>query len=171
MAYNKMDDLVLEDVDVIFKHLSGEADSFHKEGDRDFSVVLRDAGEAERLARMGWPVKVREPKEEGDDPLRTLKVKVNCRGAYPPNVVLVTKRGGRMVSRVRLDEESIGQLDALRFDSVDVILSPYNWTMPTGQSGVSAYLKSGYFVVEQDVLAAKYSIEEEQMMAEEEIPF
>lgn len=89
----------------------------------------------DELREHGWNVIVKPPREEGEDPLCLLKVKVkfNDRG---PNVYLQTNG-----VRNRLDETEIGQLDHIDIFSVDMDLRPYDWNVK-GESGRTAYLQS-----------------------------
>ena len=55
---------------------------YNNEGDRNFSVIIPNEEIAEALKNdlneygVGWNVKIRAPKEEGEMPLMHLKVKV-----------------------------------------------------------------------------------------------
>lgn len=71
-------------------------------------------------------------------------------GNRPPKVVLVSSRGKTM-----LDEDSINSLDWADLETVDLIITPYNWSV-RGNSGIAAYLKSLYAVIVEDELEKKY---------------
>ena len=70
---------------------------------------------------------------------------------YGPNVYL---RTGDRVNK--LDEESIGCLDNIDIDSVDMDIRPYDWEV-NGRTGRTAYLQSMEVVQRIDRFAARYS--------------
>lgn len=143
----------LEGARMIFKNFQGKKTDYNEEGNRNFGVLLDDAL-AEELKQDGWNVKYRPARD--DDPDRHeqawLPVKVKF-GQIPPIVILITSRG-----KMRLDEETIGQLDWSIFSKVDMIIRPYNYPAMRGRpAGVSAYLKALYVTVVEDDLAQKYA--------------
>ena len=143
------DNLVIENGRIMFRNFSGQESRFNKAGNRNFAVVIDDLAEAERLANEGWNVRYTKPREEGDEPLAYINVAVSYNN-IPPMVVLVTKHGKTII-----DEEEVGMLDWAEIINSDLILRPYNWEV-SGNRGVKAYLKTGYFTIEEDAFADKY---------------
>lgn len=146
----RRDLLEIENARIIWTNFAGDPDTYHtKGGYRNFTVVLDDPEQAQQLANDGWNVKIRPPREEGDEPSHTLEVAVSFEN-YPPKVVMVTSR-----NKVELDEESIRCLDTADIVTTDLIISPYHYDV-NGKQGIKAYLKTGYFTIEEDRFAEKY---------------
>lgn len=154
--------LQIDDARIIFKNFEGRGDKFNREGDRNFSLLIEDENTANALIKEGWNVKIKPGREEGDDPFMRLPVKVKFTD-YGPNVYLVT--GNR---RNELDEESIGCLDNIEIESVDMDIRPYDWEV-NGRTGRTAYLQSMEVVQRIDRFAARYS--ENGADGESKIPF
>ena len=131
-----------------FRNFEGAEGNFNPAGNRNF-VVFLDDDIAKQMEKDGWNVKWLN-KYEDEPPQAIINVKVNF-GNYPPNVILVSD--GKMS---RLDEQNINVLDFAELEQVDLILRGYEWTV-RGNTGVKAYLKTGYFVLRIDELAKKYS--------------
>lgn len=143
--------LIMENAKIRFRNFSGRPDEFTREGDRSFALVIDDEDLANKLKEDGWNVRMRMPKNDGEDPWYYLKVKVNF-GGFPPKIIEVTSR-----NRVSLNEETVGILDTAELKSVDVEISPYHWEIG-GRSGITAYLKTMYATIEEDPFAAKYEL-------------
>ncbi len=154
--------LQIDDARIIFKNFEGRGDKFNREGDRNFSLLIEDENTANALIKEGWNVKIKPGREEGDDPFMRLPVKVKFTD-YGPNVYLVT--GNR---RNELDEESIGCLDNIEIESVDMDIRPYDWEV-NGRTGRTAYLQSMEVVQRIDRFAARYS--ENGADGESKLPF
>ena len=154
--------LQIDDARIIFKNFEGRGDKFNREGDRNFSLLIEDENTANALINEGWNVKIKPGREEGDDPFMRLPVKVKFTD-YGPNVYLVT--GNR---RNELDEESIGCLDNIEIESVDMDIRPYDWEV-NGRTGRTAYLQSMEVVQRIDRFAARYS--ENGADGESKLPF
>lgn len=140
ITYAPKDILQIDDARIIYRNFAGRGDKYNREGDRNFAVVIPDEDTANELTDLGWNVKIKPPREDGDAPFMFLpvKVKFNDRG---PNVYL--KTGDR---QNRLDEESVGLLDNIDIIGVDLDIRPYDWVIqegtPNEKSGRSAYLQS-----------------------------
>ncbi len=144
--------LQIDDARIIYRNFSGEATKFNRAGDRNFSVVIPDQETAEALVKQGWNVKIKPPREDGDDPFMFLPVKVKFSGNNP-HVYLRT--GSR---RNRLDEESIGCLDDIDIESVDLDIRPYDWDV-NGKSGRTAYLQGAEIFQKLDRFTARFEEE------------
>lgn len=138
---------------ILFPNFEGKADNYNKEGDRSFCVII-PPDKIEQVLEDGWNVKYLKPREDDPEqisiPYLSVKVRFN---PYPPIAEKI--QYGR---RVKLDEDTIGQLDWLRFENVDLVISPYNYSaMRNRPAGVSAYLKAIYVTVEEDEFGRKYA--------------
>lgn len=149
-------DLIIEGAKIIFRNFSGKPDQYNREGDRNFNVII-DEDLAKRLADEGWNIKVRPPREEGDDTLYRLPVKVNYNSEMPPKIWMVTRNANTL-----LNEDTVGNLDYAEISNVDMIITPYFWEV-NGKSGVKAYLKTMYVTLEEDIFAEKYARNDEDV--------
>lgn len=155
ITFAPRDILQIDEALIIYRNLSGRGDKYNREGDRNFAVLIPNEDIARELLDRGWNVKIKPPREEGDEPFIFLpvKVKFNDRG---PNVYL---RTGRVQNR--LDEESICCLDNIDIASVDLDIRPFDWDV-NGKTGRTAYLQSMRVTQNIDRFAER--------MAEEEFP-
>lgn len=135
ITYAPRDILQIDDARIIYRNFAGRGDKYNREGDRNFAVVIPDEETADELTNLGWNVKIKPPREDGDTPFMFLpvKVKFNDRG---PNVYLKT---GNVQNK--LDEESVGLLDNIDIISVDLDIRPFDWDV-NGKQGRTAYLQS-----------------------------
>lgn len=150
--------LQIDDARLIFRNFRGEGSKFNREGDRNFSLFIDDEDIANALMNdtneygVGWNVKIKPPREDGDTAFMHMPVKVrfNDRG---PNVYLVT--GGNMI---RLDESNIDILDKIDIASADLDIRPYDDEF-SGKPFRSAYLQSLRVVqdLSNDRFAARYA--------------
>ena len=149
MDKNEKLEVRIDNAHVAFKNFSGAEGKYNPAGNRNFCVFLPD-DVAQSMERDGWNIRWLNSRE-GEPPQALITVKLNF-GNYPPNVVLVSD--GKMS---KLSEENINVLDFAEFEQVDLILRGYKWGPIQGQTGIKAYLKTGYFVLVVDELAKKYS--------------
>ena len=147
---NKRDkvEVRIDNAKIGFRNFEGAEGKFNPAGNRNFCVFL-DTESARQMEADGWNIKWLKSKPD-EDPQPIIQVKLNF-GNYPPNVVLVSD--GKMT---RLTEENVKVLDFAELEQVDLILRGYEWNV-SGNSGIKAYLKTGYFVLVVDELAKKYA--------------
>lgn len=145
----------LEDVRIGFRNFEGREGPYNKQGDKSFSVFL-DRETAEMMAADGWNVKF--PKEnpgrvDPDEDARDPHLQVTVGFEYYPANVFIISNG----EPTKLDEGSVKMLDWAEIEHVDLILRPYQWSV-SGNTGIKAYLKSGYFSIITDDFASKYGV-------------
>lgn len=151
--------LQIDDARICFRNFRGEGGKFNKEGDRNFALIIPDEEMAEALQNdsnqygTGWNVKIKPPREDGDEPFMYLSVKVkfNDRG---PKIYLESGR-----NRVRLDEESVSMLDEIDILSVDLDIRPYDDEI-NGRPFRAAYLQSMVVKQNLDRFEARFAAEE-----------
>ena len=142
ITFAPRDILQIDDARIVYRNFSGKPKEYNREGDRNFHLVIPDTEIADALVEKGWNVKVKPPREEGDDPFITLPVKVKF-SERGPRVYLVSN--GHMRN---LTEETVGCLDSIDILSVSLDIRPYDWDV-SGKTGRTAYLQS--IKVVQDV--------------------
>lgn len=138
----------IEGARIMFRNFSGTKTQYNHEGDRNFCVVIPDDIVPD-LEADGWNVKWLEPREEGDLPTPYVQISVAYK-IKPPRVVMVKSNG-----QVNLTEETVGVLDFAELSKVDLIARAYQWEV-NGKTGIKAYLKTMFAIIEEDELERKY---------------
>ena len=156
--------LQIDDAKIIFRNFEGRGDKFNREGDRNFSLLIEDPDTADALVREGWNVRIKEGRDPDEGPFMRLPVKVKFTD-YGPNVYPVS--GDR---RNELDEESIGCLDNIDIESVDMDIRPYDWEV-NGRTGRTAYLQSMQVIQRIDRFAARYANMRDDRANDGPLPF
>lgn len=141
--------ITIENAHIMFRNFSGKPDKFNAAGQRNFCVVI-PPDDADILQSQGWNVRYLAPRNNDDQPLPYLQVKVEYEKGRPPKVVQITSRG-----KTTLDETTIGNLDWAEIQNVDLTISPYEYDV-SGRKGIKGYLKSMFVTLVEDELEKKY---------------
>ena len=139
----------IDDARIIFRNFEGRGDKFNRDGDRNFSLLIEDPNTADAMIEKGWNVKIKPGRDADEEPFMRLPVKVKFTD-YGPTVYL--NSAGNVV---KLDEDSIGCLDNIEIETVNMDIRPYDWEV-NGRTGRTAYLQSMEVVQRIDRFAAKY---------------
>lgn len=148
MARNEQQ-ITIEDARIAFRNFEGKEDQYNRAGNRNFAVLLPPEI-ADQLAEDGWNIKTLKPREEGDIEQPYIQVNVSYK-VRPPKIVLLTSR-----NRTFLDEDTVSMLDWADIEHVDLVFTPYNWTVGN-ESGIKAYLKTMFIRINEDPLELKYA--------------
>lgn len=146
---NRPEAHTIEDARLVFKNFEGKEGKYNPPGDRSFCVILSPEDEF-KLINEGWNVKHFRPTEPGVPPQAYLPVAVSYKHR-PPRIVLITSR-----NRTLLEEEDCKVIDWVDIKTVDVTVNPSSWAV-SGNSGIKAYLKTMYVIVQEDYLDLKYA--------------
>lgn len=150
MRINFRDNILeIEDARIIYRNFSGVGSKFNREGDRNFAVIIPNEEIKDILIQEGWNVKIKEARDDYEDPFMFLpvKIKFNSRG---PGAYVVS---GESVTR--LSEDTIGMLDEIDIASVSMDIRPYDWDV-NGKTGRTAYLQSINVIQNIDRFGARY---------------
>lgn len=153
ITYAPRDILQIDEARIIYRNFAGRGDKYNREGDRNFAVIIPDQDMANELTDRGWNVKIKPPRDEGDEPFMYLPVKVKFNERGP----VIYLRTGRVQNR--LDEESITCLDNIDILNVDLDIRPFDWDV-NGKTGRTAYLQSICVTQAIDRFAERFAAEE-----------
>ena len=141
--------LQIDDARITFRNFAGKGDMYNREGDRNFALRLNDPETADAMIDRGWNVRIKDNGDE-EGPFMRLPIKIKF-SDYGPKIYLWT--GDR---RNELDEESIGCLDNIDIESVNMDVRPYDWEV-NGRKGRTAYLQTIEVFQRVDRFAARYA--------------
>lgn len=155
----------IDDARIAFRNFAGVEKEYNRAGDRNFSWVIDDPDFAEELKELGWNVRIKPPREDGDEPFCHLPVKVKMSGST--RVVLV--RQG--MNNIELNAETVGCIDNMDIERIDMDIRPYDWVVnegkPSEKRGRAAYLQTMYVIQSVDRFRERY----ENYPLDEESPF
>lgn len=127
--------LIIDDARIVHRNFAGAASMYNRGGDRNFSLIIPTIEMRDELVARGWNVKTKPPQEEGDTPFMFLPVKVKFND-IGPDVYLVSGAAKR-----RLGEDSVSCLDNMNIASVRMDIRAFDWELPDGKNGRTAYLQ------------------------------
>ena len=107
-----------EDARIIYRNFTGAGSRFNKEGERKFTYEFYDDDEAERLRNLGWYVKTKVGREEGDPVRYHIDVAVSFKSFpnVPPAAIYIYSNG----VRTQLNEDTVSMLDSAEIRTVDL---------------------------------------------------
>lgn len=145
--------LQIEDARIIYRNFAGIGSKYNRDGDRNFAVIIPNQEIADELIADGWAVKIKPPRDEDESPFMYLPVKVKFNNRGPAAYV----KSGNSVQR--LNKDTIGMLDEIDIQSVDMDLRAYDWEI-NGKTGRSAYLQAINVIQNIDRFGAQYQAQE-----------
>lgn len=140
--------LVIENATIAFRNFAGKEDTYNREGDRNFAILL-DEDRAAEMEQAGWNVKRLKPRDDEEYGTPYVQVAVSYK-QKPPKIVVVTSKG-----MTAYTEDMVEMLDWVDIETADVRLTPYEWAI-NGKTGVKAYLLTLYLKIEEDYLQLKW---------------
>jgi hypothetical protein len=145
--------LQIEDARIIYRNFAGIGSKYNREGDRNFAVIIPNQEIADELIADGWAVKIKPPRDEDESPFMYLPVKVKFNNRGPAAYV----KSGNSVQR--LNKDTIGMLDEIDIQSVDMDIRGYDWEV-NDKTGRSAYLQAINVIQNIDRFGAQYQAQE-----------
>ena len=141
-------DLVFENVGIIYPNFRGEKSQFNEEGKRNFNICFEDPDLAQDLLNKG--VHVRELSQGDEEILYLVKIRVNFNSKFPPRIYTVH---GEQEEIRFVSEEIVDMLDFRRIEFADLTVNLYEYK----PEHYSLYLKTLYLTLEESPLDAKYA--------------
>lgn len=143
-------DLTISGAQFVYKpNFEGREETYNEEGVRYFNVRVPD-NILEAVQADNWNLGWTKPKDEDREPEPFIKVSVGFK--YRPPTIIVVRDG----IETFLDENTVGLIDSLEFNQVDVVLRGRAWENKNG-CGIKAWLKTFGGVVEMDDIQRKYA--------------
>ena len=146
----KPNNLAVEGAKFYFKNFRGAQTDFSPAGKRSFGIFI-DPEMAEQLANDGWNVKYTKPTPDRESvPYMQIEARFDN---FPPKILMMTSGSS---GKTLITEETVALLDTAEIVNCDIVITPYCWELPSGVSGIKAYLHTMYVTIQEDQFAAKY---------------
>lgn len=141
---------------LLWPNFSGKPTKFNPDGgDRTFNILMNEE-DGKILQSQGWNVSVYEKSADDEDPNVYYKLPVAVKyNNFPPRLWLIG--GDHAKDRVMLDEDTVDYLDRLQYEKVDMVIAGSQWSV-RGNSGMKAYIQSGFFTIYVDELEKEYGV-------------
>lgn len=143
--------LYIEDVELLYNNFSGREQTdpntgriVNNAGNRNISIVIPD-DMVDQMVDDGWNIKIRQPREEGDEVIHYMKVNISYRFSEPD--VRLYIRGQEKF----LHEDTIGNLDEAEIIGLDIGVSH------PSQEGRNGYLTDMRVTIEPNPFDLKYN--------------
>jgi len=148
---SNIENINIEGAKLMFRNFSGNEGKFNPAGRRNFCVVIPEDN-VDQLRALGWPIKELAARDEEEEPIFYLQVKVNY-NRIPPKIYMVTGK-----KKTLLTEASVNSLDYAEIKNVDLTIRAYEWE----PGKLSAYVQSMYVTIVEDEFADKYAFDDEE---------
>lgn len=166
------DVIELEDIPIAWPNFNGDPTPYDdRGGKRYFTACIEDPQMAAEMRDIGWYIRPQlEDRSDPNSDILFWKFKVNIRynpGSNSNPKVYLCVAGE---SEDLLPEDLVGQLDGLDILNADLKISAYDYSAKNPNStgtGISAYLREGWFNVEPSRFARKH----QSSHTDDEIPF
>lgn len=146
--------VLIDDAKITWRNFAGRKDDYNRNGDRMFHVIVDDPDIADELMAHGCNMKIKHSEDRNEPPRMSFKVMVSYRFGEP-TVYLKTGKNMRA-----LTEDTIGILDGVDIERVDMdIYFGKEWTI-SGRTGRTAYLDKIIVIQEEDRFRDRYAEEE-----------
>lgn len=147
--------VIIEGTEFIYtKNFSGDPTrDKYGSSTRKANIVIPDIDLARQLIDEGFNVKLTKPsegEEEGFVPKYFVSIILKYDSKWPPRVYHITPAG----KTVLLDADSVGSIDFMWIENVNVVLNKYE-----GRNGKSLYIRSMevFQMVDDDPIAARHA--------------
>ena len=151
MSNNEIKNINIENGRIMFRNFSGKEGKYNPAGRRNFCVCI-DPSSADALRAEGWNIKTLAPRDEEEEPIPYLQVRVNYDN-IPPKIYMVTKK-----KKTLMNADTIAALDYAQIISCDMTIRPYVWD--TENNKVTAYVQTMYVTIEEDEFASTYDFDD-----------